>query len=219
MPEEREELREVSLPLLPRSALACYWSMDRLIRTSDACYLWTVTCASVVPDTWFGNMHRSFVRNLGNASQKGLIPQSWGGVRVFEPHPLGHGLHSHILFRGRMVWAQVQRCATQAGLGRVHISCDKHGRARKVTQRDAHYLCKYLTKEDVKLVGVRRWACIGGFEGITKNSISYDSDRIRKIKFWQAYWRSQGKHRLVAYQLALHAVADEASSLKGEVPF
>jgi len=217
-PESEEQWVSVQLPSLPRSALACFWSIDRLIRLHPPCYLWTATCAEAVPDTWFGNMHRLFIRNLSNASQKGLIPKDWGGVRVFEPHPQGHGLHSHMICRGRMEWKAVQACATRAGLGHVDISCDRFGRARKVTQRDAFYLCKYLTKDADALIGCRRWACIGNYSGITKNSIEFDSDRIRKIKAWQWYFREKGMHRFLAYKAALEAVK-EGDTLPGTVPF
>jgi len=178
-----------------------------LIRVASPCYLWTITCKSVVPDGWFGNMHRQMVTHVKNCAVKrtksstgGTIPRNWGGVRVFEPHPLGHGLHAHWVMRGRMDWHLIQACALKAGLGPIiHVD------PKPVKPATAYYLAKYLTKGD-KLHGVRQWANIGTWDGIGKRDIVIESTRIDAIKAWQRYFRLMGKHRFVAYQLALDQV-------------
>jgi len=207
------------VPVLPRSALACWWSLSHLIRTASPCYLWTFTTAEVVPDNFFGNMHRRLtckIKDMANRKTKssdgGTIPKNWGGVRVFELHPGGHGIHAHWVVRGYMPWELMQRAAIQAGLGRiVHVDPDP------VSPRAAYYLAKYLTKQ-TKLSGVRQWANIGTWEGIGKRDVTIESPRIEKIKALTALYRSQGKHRFTAYRLALQEVDSQEDSA-GNCPY
>jgi len=206
------------VPMLPRSALACWWSITHLIRSYPGdCYFWTFTSGQVVPDHWFANMHSRLVCIVKNmaaretrSSDGGTIPKNWGGVRVIEVHPDGHGLHSHWVVRGRYPWELMQRAALKAGLGKV-VWVDPD----PATKATAYYLASYMTKEG-KLHGIRQWANIGTYDGIGKRDIEIDSDRIREIKAWQFYYRSQGDKRFVAYRKALAAV-DEGKSLS--VPF
>lgn len=205
------------VPYLPRSALACWWSISHLVRTASPCHLWTFTSAEVVPDNYFGNMHRTLVANVGNwakrekkSSDGGTIPKNWGGVRVFELHPKGHGIHAHWVVRGYMPWELMQKAAMQAGLGKiVHVDPEP------VSIKAAYYLAKYLTKED-KLRGVRQWSNIGTYEGIGKRDVSVESARLDRIKALSLFYRSQGKHRYTAYRLALQEVDDSET---GSTPF
>jgi len=205
------------VPYLPKSALACWWSISHLIRTCSPCYLWTFTCAQVLPDNYFGNMHRTLVANVGNwakrekkSSDGVTLPKNWGGVRVFELHPKGHGIHAHWVVRGYMCWELMQKAALQAGLGKiVHVDPEP------VTAATAYYLAKYLTKEE-KLQGVRQWSNIGTYEGIGKRDVIVESERLTRIKNLALWHRSQGKHRYTAYRLALQEVDAQT---KEDVPF
>jgi len=100
----------------------------------------------------------------------------------------------------------MQRAALKAGLGKV-VWVDP----KPATKATAYYLASYMTKQD-KLHGMRQWANIGTYDGIGKRDIQIDSDRIREIKAWQFYFRSQGDKRFVAYRKALAAV-DEGKSM------
>jgi hypothetical protein len=175
--------------------------------------------AKVYPDEWFGSMHRTLVAHVGNCAKRQTIsaptgrafPRNWGGVRVFEEHPGGHGLHAHWVLRGRMDWYLVQRCALRAGFGKI-----VHVNPRPVTPKVAHYLANYLTKNG-KLHGVRSWANIGTYDGIGKRDIVITSKRIERIKALQAYFRGIGKHRYAAYLLALQEVNEQDKN--SDVPF
>jgi len=198
---------------LPRYALACWWSIAHLIRTCSPCYLWTFTMAKVYPDEWFGNMHMSLTCNVKNAARNstgGKIPKNWGGVRVFEVHPGGHGLHAHWVLRGWMDWKTMQTCALRAGFGKV-----VHVDPEPIKIDAAYYLAKYLTKQD-KIRGCRQWSNIGTYDGIGGRDIHITSERIERIKKSRQWYVAMGKHPYVAYQLAL---MDERERNDADCPF
>jgi len=206
------------IPFLPRSALACWWSIMHLIRTSPECYLWTFTTAKVYPDEWVGNMHGRLIANVKNYAQRrkktstgGRIPKDWGGVRVFEEHEnrKGGGLHVHWVVRGYMDYWAVRECSDRAGFGRISVE------AKPVKKEVAFYLANYLTK-GARLRGVRSWANIGTYDGIGKRDIEMTSARIVKIKHLRAYYIQCGDHPLVAYQKACYEVSTGEG---GKVPF
>jgi len=178
-------------PHLNRSALALWWTIKDLI-DHDRCYFWTVTAINRVPDSWFGNMHSMFMKHMRDAARAGKLPRGWGGVRVFEPHPGGHGLHSHLVLKCRMNVNVVRECAKRAGLGRVHVS------PKPVTMGMGHYLCKYLMKGS-EMAGVRRWACVGNHDGVMKNDIVFSGTRAKRIKELAAQYRFAGMHRYAAF--------------------
>jgi len=187
---------------LNRSALAFWYSLIDLVE-HDTCYFWTVTAKTLVPDSWFGNMHALFIREMHNASRRGEIHEWWGGLRVFEPHPGGHGLHSHLVLRNRMPWKVVKSCAEKAGLGRVNVH------PQRVELPLVRYLCKYLMKGGKEMAGVRRWRCVGTYEGCKKNDIVFSGTRADRIKQLAAINRVKGMHRFPAYNLAVQQYEQE----------
>jgi len=214
-------LEEVGkVPFLPRYALACWWSIVHLIRTEPkgTVWFWTFTSPSAIPLWWFSERHSNLVRNVGDvargmiSSHVGTIPKNWGGVRVFEHNPLGTGFHSHWVIRGWCDWYTMQHCALKAGLGKV-VWVDP----KPATEKTAWYLASYLLKGE-KLAGARKWANIGTYDGIGGRDIEYDSQRIRDIRAWQVHYRALGKHRFLAYQMAIRAV-DDGLPLPGTAPF
>jgi len=207
------------VPFLPRSALACWWSIMHLIRCNSPCYLWTFTLAGrTQPDEVMGTTHGRFVTLMAVAAKRqtegphgGTIPRNWGGVKVIEVHPGGHGLHAHWVARGRMPWSYVQHLAVRAGFGYiVHVD------PKPATPATAFYLASYLTKGD-KLRGLRQWGNIGTYDGIGKRDIVQTSDRIERIKALTHYYRGLGHHRFTAYNLAVQEVAQH--SLDYDAPF
>lgn len=146
--------------------------------------MWTLTFAKVYPDSWCGNMHAELVRLLGDAcrERKGVRSRTpFGGVRVTEVHPNGHGIHFHWIIRGRLSLALVRKCAKKAGFGHVFIARDTSGRFRAVDGGAAGYVAKYLSKGD-KLTGTRAWACIGDYNGTKTRDIEFDSQSNRVFR-------------------------------------
>lgn len=126
------------------SKFACEWSVGRL---TDP-HLWTFTFPVVlVPrdaaKRW-SLLQRDLVRSLGMY-----------GVRVFEPHPGGHGLHVHLVVSGRYEVNAVRPLALKHGFGRINVIRCAH----------PEYVAKYLTKshreDGWSWRGLRLWAAIG----------------------------------------------------------
>lgn len=209
------------VPFLPRSALACWWSISHLIRSEPkgTVWFWTFTSSSAMPLWWFGQRHGHLVRYVSNMAARqikgtdgGTIAKNWGGVRVFETNPKGTGFHAHWVVRGYCDWFLMQRAALAAGLGKV-VWVDP----RPATPKLAYYLAQYLTKE-TGLKGARKWANIGTYDGIGKRDIVNHSVRIEDIKAWALYFRAQGKHRFLAYRMAVDMV-DQGKAIPGSGPF
>jgi len=148
--------------------------------------MWTLTFKECHPDSWCGNMHQRLVRALGDDAKRhpSAFPNGFGGVRVVEDHPGGHGLHYHWIVRGRLPLHRVRERAIASGFGHVFIARDENRRFRKVDEGAAGYVAKYLTKGS-RLVGVRTWANIGDYEGVKTRDIEFDSTSNRVFR--QAY--------------------------------
>lgn len=198
---------------LNRSGLACWFSIMALIRDHSPCYLWTVTSPEVMPDTWFSRAHSQFLTNVKDYSRQHKFPSTWGGVRVFEPHPAGHGLHSHLVLRGYMQWHFMAECCRKAGLGRISV----HPEA--VTPRVAGYLANYLNKDKGRLVGCRKWACVGSYSGELCRDIQFESYRISEIKAVAAKYRAQGWKNYPAYLMAVREVSNPKNPRAEDDPY
>lgn len=97
------------------------------------------------------DLSRDLVRNLG-----------FSGVRVFELHPGGHGLHVHLVTSGFFRVSAVRHYCRLHGFGRVEVKRCKAGDVGKV----AGYMSKYLAKQlrdfkDFSLKGMRWYATFG----------------------------------------------------------
>jgi len=98
------------------------------------------------------------------------------GVRCYELHPNGHGLHVHVVVVGRFPAATVWKLARRYGWGhtdvvRVHGACV------------ADYLGGYLRKagRTGALRGRRLWACFG-FEGHLVSNVCMQSELSDTIR-------------------------------------
>lgn len=160
---------------LNRSGIACWWSILNLVQTDFPCYLWTLTTAETLPHSYYGEFHKNLMRDLGHKARDGFLPKNWGGVRVVEVHPNGHGLHFHWVMRGYLPIKVVRDCTTRAGFGRIHVDPDP------VSPKAASYLAKYLTKGE-RIFGVRAWACIGNYDGVKTRDVEFDSDTARVFR-------------------------------------
>ena len=183
---------------LTKSGVACWWSINRLIETRSPCHLWTLTVKSVYPDSYYGNMHRNLMRSLRDDVRAGRMDKNcWGGVRVTEISPKGHGLHIHWIIAGRIPIRLILRRATEAGFGRIHVD------PRPVTPLAANYLAKYLNKRHGQLNdGIRKWACIGNYDGVKTRDVQFES---KSADVFRAAFREEiarGVHKHVAFARA-----------------
>lgn len=95
------------------------------------------------------------------------------GVRVFELHPGGHGLHVHVVTNARFDVRVVRSALRKTGWGRMHVM-RLHGSKVKTT---AGYCSKYCTKAKRPecLKGWRLWAPFGKWEHCRCLDVAYDS--------------------------------------------
>lgn len=112
-------------------------------------YLWTFTFREVEA--------LSDARKCWSVAAKNLKRRmAFRGLRVFELHPGGHGLHVHVLTDKRFDVVQVRRIAQLYRFGRIHV--------KMIPKNKAHYVAKYLSKQTraLALKGCRLWAAFGG---------------------------------------------------------
>jgi len=84
-----------------------------------------------------------------------LKPLGFAGVRVFETHPGGHGLHVHFVCNKFISVNRVRHAVAGSLFGRIHVC--------QIDKKSAGYVAKYLTKSRRSglLKGVRLWATVG----------------------------------------------------------
>jgi len=133
-------------------------------------YLWTVTFREVMSDRRVGIAYHYFQRDLIR-----LFHGNIAGVRVFEIHPGGHGLHVHFLCNrfvpARLVWG----LSRKHGLGRVDVVRADAG--------ISSYLSKYLGKTGPRLAkGMRRWAAFGTAPRFGVANVKVESMEAEYIK-------------------------------------
>ena len=85
-----------------------------------------------------------------------LVLREWPrlqGLRVFELHPEGHGLHVHVVTNQFIDVNRARQLAIHAGWGRIHV--------RRMASEHSGYLAKYLSKERPECF--RHWRLWAGF--------------------------------------------------------
>jgi hypothetical protein len=106
------------------------------------------------------------------------------GIRAFEMHPGGHGLHVHVVTESWFDVSEIRRLwtgrATEWEGGRIH--------AARVPVAQAAYIGKYLSKSKRPpcLKGARLWAGVGGFETNKVRDIECRSALANGIRFFRA---------------------------------
>ena len=150
-----------------KSAQSCIWSIRSLLADCTVAYLWTFTFRECLPipeacARWMVLQHE-LVRIVG-----------FIGVRVYELHPGGHGLHIHVVTSGRHNVKAVRHFSDASGFGRIHV--------KPIPAASADYIAKYLTKarRAPELKGRRLWACLG-FKGSKVADCELDSPLTREI--------------------------------------
>tara|TARA_B100000809_G_scaffold217497_1_gene223705 strand:+ start:1827 stop:2411 length:585 start_codon:yes stop_codon:yes gene_type:complete len=184
-------------------------SIDRL---GNELFLWTFTFSDVlelrVAKAVWKRARQELSRSIGFA-----------GVRVFELHPGGHGLHIHVVASRFYPVQAVRKIWSECYGGRLHVC--------KLDYSRRHYVAKYLQKQGrcVALKGTRLWATFGGFKGVAVKMIqnmcglsvwyrrlkassfpSVVSDRnevrVLLLAAWKADWHDIAYGRDVAYASA-----------------
>jgi hypothetical protein len=165
-----------------RSALACWWSVVDLLKGKPYSYLWTFTVAEEVEPKEFAQRHKRLLWLIAREIRKGRFPSDWGGVRVFEHHPGGHGLHAHWVVDQRFEVGLLRPLAQTAGFGRVNVL------SREASEAAARYLAKYVGKQNQSLGGLHRWACIGPSRGHAHSVHDVKITTSIDERFAQYYW-------------------------------
>lgn len=152
-----------------KSKCACRFSLETI---GLPAFAWTFTLPSVVRVYEACGMWRALARDLVRTS--GM----WG-IRVFEMHPGGHGMHVHAVTGERFCVREIRHLAEMHGWGRIHVK-------RITTETELVYAAKYLGKQlgamDA-LKGRRRWASFGRWpEGKAP-------DRVKDIEVRCAFTR------------------------------
>ena len=137
-------------------------------------YFWTFTFPVVHDPRDASSLWRDFCREL-------VRSLGFRGVRVFELHPGGHGLHIHVFTPDFQDVNQVRNIAHRFSFGRLHV--ERWGILD--AQQAASYMCKYVCKDinDWKgfhLKGMRWWATFGMYDKVRVKDVEVDSAR-RKI--------------------------------------
>jgi len=140
---------------MTRSAQALIWSVEGFKDPR----LWTFTVAQEQDARITAAMWRRLAAELKRSL-------GFCGIRVFEMHPGGHGLHVHVVAEKYFNVRDVRFIAKRMGWGRLHVERIKGvGNSRNV----AYYVAKYLSKfRDMRkehgLKGMRVWAAFGGWK-------------------------------------------------------
>lgn len=174
---------------MTRSGVACWWSIKNLIEQNPGnCYLWTLTFKEVWPDNYCSNMHRNLITAIKDEVKQGRWPADWGGVKVVEEHPGGHGLHFHWVIRGRIPINKLLQLGHRHGFGRIHV------RQKPCDAGAASYLAKYLNKND-KIYNLKVWCCIGSYEGVKCKDVEFlaPSKKVFREAYQEAIAAGVGK--------------------------
>jgi hypothetical protein len=154
-----------------RSHAAFLFSAEMLAEQSGWLYFWTFTWARRLELEEYRRTWNQFSTLLQRHSSP-----DFKGLRHWERHPRGHGLHVHMLTNERIDVNLVRQLTVRCGLGKVvHV--------RRGSLKDAKYMSKYMTKSG-RIKGVRMWAALGHWEhSLVKNvrDKSKEADFYRKI--------------------------------------
>ena len=139
-----------------------------------AMYFWTFTFPAVYKPKDATVLWQNFCRELKRSL-------GFKGVRVFELHPNGHGLHIHVFTPDYQNVNEVRSIAHRFGFGRLHVEkWNVHD-----SEKAAQYMCKYVCQDikkwkDGNCKGIRWWSTFGLGDKVRVKDVTIDSAR-RKI--------------------------------------
>lgn len=151
---------------MSRSRIAFQFSAAALRASNGMVYLWTFTFREVeaLRDArkFWSLAAKNLKRRLG-----------FRGLRVFELHPGGHGLHVHVVTDMRFDVNKVRRISQLYRFGRIHV--------KMIPKSKAGYIAKYLSKQTraLALKGARLWAAFGGQDAHKVSDIIVDTPYTR----------------------------------------
>jgi len=127
-----------------KSKIAFEFSVERYFQGEQFARLWTFTLVDVLNVQEF--------RPCWNNLQHALRRIGFHGIRVYELHPGGHGLHVHLVTKGWFDVDVVRPLAQRYGWGRVHV--------KEIPASEAAYIGKYLGKQtrENAIKGMRLWS-------------------------------------------------------------
>ena len=143
-------------------------------------YMWTFTFAEALDVSEGRRRWSVFLRTL----RKRKKYLSFHGLRVFELHPGGHGLHIHVVTSCYLQVTDVRALWQQCGGGRVHVL--------PIPAERAAYLGKYLRKAGRPecFKGVKMWAAFGGQPHTKVKDVMVESNWTRAYNFLLATVRT-----------------------------
>lgn len=156
--------------LISKSKCAFNFSIESLVPSSNGnLYMWTFTFAEVL-DVEEARKRWSKFLDLFRRREK---YRDFCGLRVFELHGGGHGLHIHVLTGCYLYVNDVRALWRSCGGGRIHVL--------PVPPNRAGYVGKYLTKRGRPqcFKSVRLWAKFGKFVACRVKDIRIESDWTR----------------------------------------
>jgi hypothetical protein len=158
------------LPSKSRFAFDC--SVESLATGSQWLYLWTFTFPEVLDVEVARKRWSRFLEAFSNWRRRAGRNVDLSGLRVFELHPRGHGLHIHVVNRAFWGVDSVRRLwqLPSVGGGRVHV--------KRIPVSRAYYAGKYLRKAGRPgcFRGVRMWAGFGGFNYCRVRDVQVESN-------------------------------------------
>lgn len=128
-----------------KSRMALEWNLQLLTMTmgeGDRLCFWTFTVPALLHPKEVACMWRDCAREL-------VRSLGFFGVRVFELHPFGHGLHVHVCTTRYFDVNKVRAIAERFGWGRLHVEC------WDTTSLES--ACKYMSKYVGKQGGKQLW--------------------------------------------------------------
>ena len=163
-----------------RSRFAFDASVENLAANRGGFLLWTFTFVEVLDVDVARGRWSLFLKHFRSAQKCWRVRMS--GLRVFELHPGGHGLHVHVVTnrfwgvnRIRRLWQ-----LSSIGGGRVHVL--------PIPVERAKYAGKYLRKQGRPecFQGVRMWSSFGGGEYCRVRDVEIDCDWKRIFRALRA---------------------------------
>jgi hypothetical protein len=158
----------MALPTKSKQAFL-FSATDLPVSKNGHLYLWTFTFADVIDVSEGRKRWSAFLRKL----RKRKRYLKFHGLRVFELHPGGHGLHIHVLTPCFLQVNVVRGVWRSCGGGRVHVL--------PIPPNRAGYLGKYLRKQGRPecFKGARMWAAFGGCDHTKVKDIRVESNWTR----------------------------------------
>lgn len=153
--------------------MACEESIKNFLAGRKRAYLWTFTLPDMVEP-------RQGAERWCNLSRRLKLKLKFAGIRVYELHPGGHGLHVHVICRSWYNVNVVRVLAEGCGFGRINVTYIDASRGV--------YIAKYLNKAlgDGNVGRLRWWGVMGWadytrqYDIVIRSAVHAVFDRLRQ---------------------------------------